>query len=138
MKHINIIENKYNYLTVVNKHHINKEIFWKCKCKCGKYTIVPTHKIITGYTKSCGCLRAIITRQRRITHNLSKSNFYAIWNIIKQRCNNKKKDGYKYYGGRGIRVCKTWLKFENFRDDMYKCYKEHILKYCKKEKSVFR
>ena len=137
-KHAKLIGKKYKLLTVIDKHHINNEIFWKCKCNCGNITIVPTHKLITGYTKSCGCLRAIITRQKRTTHNLSKSNFYAIWNGIKQRCHNKKHDTYKYYGGRGITVGKRWLKFENFRDDMYLGYKEHISKYSKKETTIDR
>ena len=35
-----------------------------------------------------------------------------------QRCLNEKHRAYKDYGGRGIRVCKRWLKFENFLADM--------------------
>ena len=30
---------------------------WKCKCDCGKITIVTTSALSTGKTKSCGCLR---------------------------------------------------------------------------------
>lgn len=58
------------------------------------------------------------------THKMSYTKFYSIWNSMKVRCNNKKN---KDYGGRGITVCKRWLKFENFRDDMYSSYKEHKL-----------
>lgn len=35
-----------------------------------------------------------------------------------QRCCNPKHDAYKNYGGRGIKICKRWLKFENFLADM--------------------
>lgn len=28
------------------------------------------------------------------------------------------KDNYRYYGGRGIEVCKHWYEFENFLADM--------------------
>ena len=35
-----------------------------------------------------------------------------------QRCNNPNSQRYKDYGGRGITVCKRWLKFENFLADM--------------------
>jgi hypothetical protein len=32
-----------------------------------------------------------------------------------QRCKNKNIPGYRYYGGRGIRVCKRWKSFEGFK-----------------------
>lgn len=34
------------------------------------------------------------------------------------RCNNRKDISYKYYGARGIKICKKWLKFENFINDI--------------------
>jgi hypothetical protein len=39
---------------------------------------------------------------------------------MKSRCNNPKATSYKAYGGRGIRVCKRWVKFENFLAGNYK------------------
>lgn len=43
---------------------------------------------------------------------------YSAWNAMIRRCNNPKNPAYRYYGGRGIRVCLEWLKFENFLRDM--------------------
>lgn len=37
---------------------------------------------------------------------------------MKERCLNPKHKAYKAYGGRGITVCKRWLVFENFLEDM--------------------
>jgi len=34
------------------------------------------------------------------------------------RCTNENAHQYPNYGGRGIRVCERWQKFENFLDDM--------------------
>jgi len=45
---------------------------------------------------------------------------------MKQRCRNKNLSNYNDYGGRGIKVCKRWEKFENFRDDMLATHEEHL------------
>lgn len=43
---------------------------------------------------------------------------YKIWLQMRQRCNNSKCRVYKFYGGRGIKVCKKWDTFKNFLEDM--------------------
>jgi len=35
-----------------------------------------------------------------------------------QRCTNKNRDNYKYYGGRGISFCDAWKDFAVFYRDM--------------------
>lgn len=35
-----------------------------------------------------------------------------------QRCINPNDPAWKYYGGRGIKVCQRWMQFENFLADM--------------------
>ena len=43
---------------------------------------------------------------------------------MKQRCTNPKNPDYKYYGARGISVCKRWSGeegYQNFVKDMNKC-----------------
>lgn len=37
---------------------------------------------------------------------------------MKNRCEREKNDNYKWYGGRGIKVCDRWQVFENFYADM--------------------
>jgi hypothetical protein len=39
-------------------------------------------------------------------------------NMSKQRCRNPNNRDYKYYGGRGIKVCDRWDNFDNFLSDM--------------------
>ncbi len=52
------------------------------------------------------------------THGLSKTSAYKTWGGMIQRCTNLNNDSYRHYGGRGITVCKEWLKFEGFYRDM--------------------
>ena len=50
---------------------------------------------------------------------MSKHPLYNTWSGMKQRCNYKKHKDYKYYGGRGIKVCPRWSNsFELFVLDM--------------------
>lgn len=51
-------------------------------------------------------------------HGMSFSPTYYSWAGMIQRCKNKKKDSYKYYGNKGVGVCGEWLKFDSFLKDM--------------------
>lgn len=51
-------------------------------------------------------------------HGYFGTRVYAVWTSMKQRCANPKHRAYHRYGGRGIKVCKRWEKFENFLADM--------------------
>jgi thymidylate synthase len=42
---------------------------------------------------------------------------YSIWTGMINRCYNKNKSTYKYYGGKGVFVSNDWLTFLNFVDD---------------------
>jgi hypothetical protein len=37
---------------------------------------------------------------------------------MRERCRNPNAHNYRWYGGRGIRVCERWDSFENFLADM--------------------
>lgn len=89
-------------------------ILWKCKCDCGNNIIVPSSRLRSGNTKSCGCLQiASVT-----THGKSKTRLYRIWHGMKTRCNLVQDKRYKDYGGRGIKVFHEWdtnfLSFYNW------------------------
>jgi hypothetical protein len=45
-----------------------------------------------------------------------RERVYNIWMGMVERCRNPKRPKYKNYGGKGIRVCDEWKRFENFRD----------------------
>jgi len=37
---------------------------------------------------------------------------------MRHRCYNPRNKRFHHYGGRGIKICKRWDRFENFRKDM--------------------
>lgn len=43
---------------------------------------------------------------------------HYVWRTMIARCTNPNNKQYHYYGGRGITVCKRWLKYEHFIADM--------------------
>lgn len=50
----------YNRLTVlyrVKSKNQNRQASWKCRCICGKETIVDSYDLTSGHVKSCGCLQ---------------------------------------------------------------------------------
>lgn len=51
-------------------------------------------------------------------HGYFGSKTYASWASMIQRCHNKNRHNYSYYGGRGITVCEDWKQFERFFHDM--------------------
>lgn len=58
------------------------------------------------------------------THLMSRTRPYVIWKAMKRRCYNKNDKAYKNYGGRNIKVCDRWMKFENFWEDMKNGYSD--------------
>lgn len=91
---------------------------WLCLCECGNKNIVKTSRLTCGNDTSCGCKRGGGRDTHK--HSIGKKHTpeYSAWAGILQRCRNKNNKSYSYYGGRGIKVCKRWLKFENFISDM--------------------
>lgn len=115
---------KFGMLTIIGdggikKHHLQAQ----CQCDCGTIKEIRLSRLRRGETKSCGC--STISRK----HGLFGTRFYGIWASMKRRCSSPKCERYKNYGGRGIKVCNEWLDFENFMNDMYKSYLEHVKKF---------
>lgn len=90
-----------------------------CRCQCGSLLYSHSYRVLTGNTKSCGCLKKDQTAAIKSTHGMSKSKEYRCWQSMKERCYSgdwRVNAGYKK---RGIVVCDRWLeRFENFYADM--------------------
>jgi len=112
--------NRWTFLRDIGKR--NGRMISLFKCDCGKEKILNASGVVSGHSKSCGCLKLELNKKRAI-HNLVGTDFYNVWNAIKQRCNNKNSLNYKNYGGRGIKC--LWKSCKEFKKDMYEDYLEH-------------
>jgi hypothetical protein len=102
------------YLGMSKRHHSR----WLCKCNCGRELEVLGNSLTSGNTKSCGCIFEEWLSVHNYKHGHCHTGEHQTWTNMKQRCNNSKRPDFKYYGGRGIKICKRWLKFKNFFADM--------------------
>lgn len=88
---------------------INGKKKYQCLCDCGKETIVFSENLISGHTRSCGCLKNdVIHAGANTKHGLCRTRIYRIWKEMRRRCNNPNRPNYPRYGGRGIKVCDEW------------------------------
>lgn len=139
----NIIGQKFNRLVALKFSYMKKyRPFWLFKCECGIIKILRMDFVISGYTKSCGCLWKERIKKANTTHGHTikgvSTRFYYIWRSMKKRIFCQKDISFLKYGGRGIRICKRWLKFENFRDDMYESYLAHVKEFGEKQTTIDR
>jgi len=91
---------------------------WFCTFDCGNKFTTSGNRLRNGTTKSCGCYALEVRKKCNTTHGRFYDPIYKVWNSMNQRCSNQKFKYYSDYGGRGIKVCESWLKFENFLADM--------------------
>lgn len=95
---------------------------WICHCACGNFSCTTTGQLRSGRSRSCGCLISKTVIKRCTKHGFgtrkNKCVEYRTWKAMRKRCSNPKFEDFKYYGGRGIKVCDRWNEFTNFYADM--------------------
>lgn len=89
-----------------------------CVCDCGAQVVVMNRHLLSGHTKSCGCIKAANALKHGHKRRAGPSGTYVSWQSMIQRCTQPASDSYALYGGRGISVCERWNSFETFLADM--------------------
>jgi hypothetical protein len=130
MKKIDLTGQTFNHLTVqerlgsrlmgsLRKKHA---IFWKCQCVCGAFVELDTGRILSGNTRSCGCLRRETSARLHTKHGCSGlgrvTPEYRSWQAMHRLCYNPNRKDYKKVGGQRVRVCQQWHDFAAFLRDM--------------------
>jgi hypothetical protein len=99
---------------------------WRCRCDCGRTTVKLGKYLTNGDTRSCGCEQRAMRARGNVKHRGiiggHKEREYGIWRSMKSRCYVTSSSNYRFYGGRGVRICDRWLKdYAAFRADMGPC-----------------
>ncbi len=92
--------NRLKVLGIVARYE--RTIIWLCQCNCGKRVQVRSAYLRNGHTKSCGCFKNEMIRERSVTHGLRHSSEFMAFHKAKERCQNPKCKSFPNYGGRGI------------------------------------
>lgn len=125
---------RFGQLIAVKKNGKDKrgEVLWECICDCGQKKIVQGGHLRSGHSKSCGCIW--IGKIKK--YGMGNTPFAAIFRAIKARCENPKNKCFDIYGSRGIKC--LWKSFKEFKNDMYKSYKDHVKKFGRKRTQIDR
>lgn len=118
---IDMTGQRFGKLVVVKLHDtVPSGARWLCKCDCGNEIVVVRGNLIkkSRGTVSCKCVMV----SHRITHGLTRNGklppLYRRWATMLSRCENPNVERYKWYGGRGIKVCDRWHSYVEFAKDM--------------------
>lgn len=89
---------------------------WECLCDCGNKIVVRSCHLKTGHTQSCGCLRRETASNNFVIDGRRKERLYKVWGGMMARCYREYTNGFKNYGGRGIKVCDEWHDYMKFKE----------------------
>lgn len=94
---------------------------WLCECVCGGEIKVIEGHLIHGVVKRCGCYQREKSRSvclSRTIHGMVGTPIYRVWMGMRHRCKNPNCAGWKWYGGKGVKVYERWNDFKAFLSDM--------------------
>lgn len=100
------------------EERLNREVAWLCRCDCGNEHLVARGNLKRRMVKSCGCMKVGMPTKHGHASDGEPSPTYRSWISMRVRCESPRADEYPRYGGRGIKVCARWRRFENFLEDM--------------------
>ena len=121
MKRKDLSGQRFGYLVAISSKYENGKTKWLCKCDCGKEHYVDASKLTSGHTKSCGCMHGALITAGKTRHGMSHTKIHDEWMNMRSRCRNPHNTSFKYYGERGLTVCKEW-------DESFEVFYEYVSK----------
>ncbi len=116
---------QFGYLTAIEPtdRRYRHDVIWRCRCRCGKETEVPTSSLTTGNTASCGCLSTDI---------LDFHNRYVDGTELRQAMEDRPISTRAAGGYTGVTASRgKWLAYITYKKRYYR-----LGSYIKKEDAV--
>lgn len=115
-----MIGRRFGKWTVINYLGIrNRCNYYETRCRCGKIGHHYGTDLRAGKSTQCVDCHNKENATNNIKHGMHGLKIYNVWTSMKSRCYSSSDSAYKWYGARGIKVCKRWQEsFENFYADM--------------------
>jgi len=113
------IGKKYGKWTIVSflGTHNNSHQY-QARCECGKESKHLLSDLKAHKSTQCFMCHNREVSKGNVKHGMHGTAIYKVWSSMLSRCRDPKSTSYYWYGGRGIKVCERWMKFENFIADM--------------------
>lgn len=118
------VNEKYGKLTIKEiyqeKCKRQNRSYALCDCDCGNNNCrIRLSDLFRGEIQSCGCRHIFNSRNGQVvyengTHGLTGAPIHNRWSSMISRCTNPNLKVYKWYGGKGVKVCSEWMEFINF------------------------
>lgn len=115
---------RWTVLSRVHGKFNSQGAHWLCKCSCsnGTVRVVKAHGLVSGTSKSCGCLARETATKLCLSRTKYKTEFdrrlRREYDAMKDRAGESEscKRRYPNHAGRGIRVCNEWKNsFDTFK-----------------------
>lgn len=93
---IDITGRRFGRLTALEpteRRDIRGNIYWRCRCDCGKETLATESNLVNGTRKSCGCLRK--ENQEKIGERLHRVDGSCIEFLEKRKYRKDNKSGFR-------------------------------------------
>ena len=108
--------NRWTVIGISDKTNKHYDRYWLCQCSCENKTIreVSELSLIKERSKSCGCYSSEVTTKMNKDRSIRDKyphykRIYSVYDGMRKRCYNENNNNYKYYGAKGVIICKEWL-----------------------------
>lgn len=116
-----------HYTTIYRLSRLAETIVFDSEKAACEFVGVKPCGISSCYLKGKECRGWKIERIGLSTHGETNTRIHKTWSSMHERCERKSHEHFDCYGGRGIKICEEWDKYEKFREwALNNGYKENL------------